>query len=178
MPCWHTTWAREKYASLENPNSKYNYSDEKIIVCVLYIRRESELLTFFQGMGKKKSMQFIDYEEGYLMRSMKRKKKKNPWIKGSLGKYFKRYRVMVVNFMHQLQWAIYMLILNTVFCLWILSLRVFPDEISIWIMDSVDCLSQYGRASFHPLRAWKEQNVKEGGGVPFFSASMIERGTP
>lgn len=136
-------------------------------MCIIYKKRVG-IINLLSRHGKKKSMQFIDYEEGYLMRSMKRKKKKNPWIKGSLGKYFKRYRVMVVNFMHQLQWAIYMLILNTVFCLWILSLRVFPDEISIWIMDSVDCLSQYGRASFHPLRAWKERNVKEGGGVPFF----------
>ena len=48
-------------------------------------------------------------------------------------------------------------------------LRVFLDEISIWIcgFSKANCPPQYGKASLSPLRAWIEQEVEERRSHPF-----------
>ena len=47
------------------------------------------------------------------------------------------------------------------------SVRVFPDEISIWVrLSKADCPPWHAWASFNPLRAWTEQ--KRGGRESLF----------
>ena len=71
--------------------------------------------------------------------------------------------IVIVNFMCQLYWikGCSDLCLNLFLsCLWI---RVFPEEISIWIvgLSQVDCLPPCGWASSNPLTTWIEH---KGGG--------------
>ena len=61
-----------------------------------------------------------------------------------------------------------------------MSLKVFPDETSIWIsgLSRVDCSPQRRWASSSPLKVWIEQSVEERNMCPLFPYLTAWAGTP
>lgn len=53
---------------------------------------------------------------------------------GHLGKYFKRYRFMMINFMHQFAWVMDAQVRH---CFWLLPLRCFQMRLALELVDSV-----------------------------------------
>ena len=82
--------------------------------------------------------------------------------------------IVMVNFMCHINWAMESPD-STLFL--VVSMRVFLDEISIWIggLSKVDCLPQCGWATSNPLRAWIEQNADEGS-IPSLPVCYLELG--